>query len=344
MRRSQRPPVDGAQADAHRSHAGSARRPPRLRGGPATPNGRQIGQGMPFISRRYCRLRVAPISEHTGEVAGLPVFWRSAPGSGTPTLYLHGVPTNSDDWLEFLRRGGGLAPDLPGFGRSGKPGHFDYSIEGYASFIEGFLDSLEVERVRMVVHDWGAVGLAFAQLHPERVQRLVIVDAVPLLRGYRWHRIARVWRTPVLGELAMGSMSARVLRRLSSEANAAPGPLPEAMLESIGAHLDHGTQRAILRLYRSAPPATLARAGEQLHRLRMPALVVWGERDPYIPDLFADLYAQALGSAELLRLPDAGHWPWLDRPELIEQILTFLGVNPPAASTVPSDSRLSQDL
>jgi len=287
---------------------------------------------------------VAPISEQTGEVAGLPVFWRSAPAPGAPILYLHGVPTNSDDWLEFLRRGGGLAPDLPGFGRSGKPGHFDYSIAGYAAFIAGFLDLLEIERVRMVVHDWGAVGLAFAQLHPERVERLVIVDAVPLLSGYRWHRIARVWRTPVLGELAMGSMSARVLRRLSSEANAAPGPLPEAMLESIGAHLDHGTQRAILRLYRSAPSATLARAGEQLHRLRMPALVVWGERDPYIPGLFADLYAQALGSAELLRLPDAGHWPWLDRPELIDQILTFLGAPRQAGPMVAPDPSRSRDL
>jgi len=298
---------------------------------------------MSFIYRRYSRLPVAPISEQTGEVAGLPVFWRSALGPGVPTLYLHGVPTNSDDWLEFLRRGGGLAPDLPGFGRSGKPSHFDYSIEGYAGFIERFLDFVEVERVRMVVHDWGAVGLAFAQRHPERVERLVIVDAVPLLSGYRWHRIARVWRTPVLGELAMGSMNARVLRRVSSEANVTPGPLPDAMLESILAHFDHGTQRAILRLYRSAPEPTLARAGEQLHRLRMPALVVWGQRDPYIPDLFADLYAQALGSAEMLRLPDAGHWPWLDRPELIGQVLAFLSDGLPTGSVAAPEPPQSPD-
>src|SRR6202035_2714289 len=104
---------------------------------------------------------VPEVSDETGEIDGLPIFWRvaaasadvGAPSSGVVPLYLHGVPNNSDDWLPFLQRGGGLAPDLPGFGRSGEPGHFDYSIAGYARFLEQFLDLVEVERVRLVVHD-----------------------------------------------------------------------------------------------------------------------------------------------------------------------------------------------
>ena len=90
-------------------------------------------------------------------------------------------------------------------------------------------------------------------------------------------------------------------------------------------HFDHGTQRAILRLYRSAPSETLARAGGDLGAIEAPALVVWGVRDPYIPARFAGEYAQALGHAELLELPDAGHWPWLDRPDAIERVVGFLG-------------------
>lgn len=267
------------------------------------------------------------VSEHTALLGDLPIFWRSAPtpgGAAAPALYVHGVPTNSDDWIEFLRRGGGLAPDLPGFGRSGKPGHFDYSIAGYARFIERYLDLLEVERVRLAVHDWGAVGLAFAQLHPERVERMVVMNAVPLLPGYRWHRAARIWRTPVAGELMMGLTTRPALRRATREANVAPGPLPESWLDSVLDHFDHGTQRAILRLYRSAPPAELARAGSELGALRMPALVVWGTRDPYIPARFAAEYARALPSAELLEFADAGHWWWLDRPDAIERVLDWL--------------------
>jgi pimeloyl-ACP methyl ester carboxylesterase len=278
---------------------------------------------------RYILGAVPEISEHNARIGELPVYWRSAPaaGGGTgepPVLYLHGVPTNSDDWRAFLARGGGLAPDLPGFGRSGKPGHFDYTIAGYARFIEQYLDLVEVERVRLVVHDWGAVGLAFAQRHPERIARLVVMNAVPLLPGYDWHRAARAWRTPLLGELAMGATTRWTLRRASRAANTTPGPLPREWQDSVLDHFDQGTQRAILRLYRSAPSEVLAHAGERLADIGAPALVVWGLRDPYIPARFAGAYARALGGAELLELPDAGHWWWLDRPDAIERVIGFL--------------------
>jgi pimeloyl-ACP methyl ester carboxylesterase len=277
---------------------------------------------------------VPDIAEHTREIDGLPVFWRSAPTptiagnayahNPAPALYLHGVPTSSDDWLGFLERTGGLAPDLPGFGRSGKPGYLKFTIEEYAGWIERFLDHVGVERVRLVVHDWGAVGLAFAQEHPERVERLVVTNAVPFLPGYRWHRTARIWRTPVLGELAMGSTTRWVLKQSTRESNAKPGPMPKEWLDSVMAHLDQGTQRAILRLYRSAPSEALAKAGERLSTLSMPSLVVWGAKDPYIPTRFAEEYARVLPDSELVVLPDAGHWWWLDRPDAIERVAEFL--------------------
>ncbi len=267
------------------------------------------------------------VADNTADVDGLPVFWRSAsPGNAdaAPALYLHGVPANSDEWLGFLERTGGLAPDLPGFGRSGKPGYLKFTIDEYAAFIERFLDAIEVERVRLVVHDWGAVGLAFAQAHPERVERLVVTNAVPFLPGYRWHRTARIWRTPVLGELAMGATTRWTLKQSTRESNATPGPMPGAWLDSVMAHFDQGTQRAILRLYRSSPSDVLAKAGERLSTLDMPALVVWGAKDPYIPTRFAEQYARALPNSELLVLPDAGHWWWLDRPDAIERVVEFL--------------------
>ncbi len=272
--------------------------------------------------------RVPAIRDHTQALAdGLPVFWRSAPTpqEGPPPLYLHGVPTNSDDWLVFLERSGGLAPDLPGFGRSGKPGSRAYTIEEYADFVEQFLDLVEVERVSLIVHDWGSVGLAFAQRHPGRIERLVIINAVTFLPGYSWHRTARIWRTPLLGELAMGATNRFTLRLSSREGNVTPGPMPESWLSTVLDHFDQGTQRAILRLYRSSPTARLEAAGADLGSLEMPALVVWGEQDPYIPARFGAEYTRALPAARLLALPDAGHWPWLDRPEVIDRVVDFLG-------------------
>jgi pimeloyl-ACP methyl ester carboxylesterase len=290
-----------------------------------------VGPYMSLAPRGYSRA-VPEVSDHGGELDGLPLFWRSAPIAGEPgaptPLYLHGVPTSSDDWLQFLARSGGLAPDLPGYGRTGKPGHFDYTIAGYERFLERFLELVGVRRVSLVMHDWGVVGLAFAQRHPERVARLVLLNAVPFLPSYRWHRVARVWRTPLLGELAMGCTGSFTLGLASREANVAPGPLPRAWLASVLAHFDQGTQRAILRLYRSSSPEALAAAGAKLGTLSMPALVVWGMRDPYIPEHFARAYTRALPDAALIELPDAGHWPWLDRPDAIARVVEFVNTAP----------------
>ncbi len=277
--------------------------------------------------------------------------------TGAVPLYLHGVPGSSDDWIAprehrairprwrrwwrarragdesvqpppydagFLERSGGLAVDLPGFGRSGKPGYLKYTIAEYERFIEWFLDRLAVERVQLVMHDWGAVGLAFAQRHPERVQRLALINAVPLLPGVQWGGVARIWRTPGLGELAMGCTSRGVLRRASARFSATPGPLPESWLDSVLEHFDQGTQRAILRIYRGASERELARAGAQLARLQMPSLIIWGMQDPCVPERFARAYADVLGSPQLIALPDAGHWPWLDRLDVIDTLCGFL--------------------
>jgi pimeloyl-ACP methyl ester carboxylesterase len=266
------------------------------------------------------------VSERSGELDGLPFVWRQADADdgAAPVLYLHGVPTASWDWVPFLERTGGVAPDLPGFGRSAKRGDLDYSIGGLVAFIERFLDEIvEIEQVRLVMHDWGAVGLAFAQRHPSRVERLVLIDAVPFLPDFEWHRIGRICRTPVLGELLIGLIWwPFVLRWLTRKSNVSP--LPEPMLTAMYKDFDPGTERAMVRLYRSASPAELTAAGADLRELAMPALVVWGDRDPYLPPSLGEAYARAIPGAELVRLADAGHWPWLDQPELIERVATFL--------------------
>ena len=66
--------------------------------------------------------------ERVDDVAGISTHWRKA--GDIPVLYVHGVPTAWWDWLPYLERIGGVAPDLPGFGASAKPADFDYSIDG----------------------------------------------------------------------------------------------------------------------------------------------------------------------------------------------------------------------
>jgi pimeloyl-ACP methyl ester carboxylesterase len=252
------------------------------------------------------------ILERDADVAGLRVHWRQA--GDRPVLYVHGVPTGSFEWVPFLERGGGVAPDLPGFGCSAKPADFDYSIAGYDRFLERFAAQAQLERFSLVVHDWGAVALALAQRFPDRIEKLVLFSTLPLLPGYRWHRIARGWRTPLVGELMMGAATRGALRRA----------LPPALADTAWECFDHGTQRAILKLYRSSPPDVLARAGERLAELRSPALILWPSDGPYIGPEFGEAYAGALGGPVELEFVDGGHWTWHRRPELVERAVSFL--------------------
>jgi pimeloyl-ACP methyl ester carboxylesterase len=252
----------------------------------------------------------------TAQLGEQLVHWREAASRGSvPVLYLHGVPNGGVMWTPFLERTGGVAVDLPGFGRSGKRADLDPSFAALGRFVGDFVDHLGLERVRLCVHDWGAVGLLWAIRQPERIDRVVVIDAVPFLPGYRWHFIARQWRRRVVGELAMGATIRPVARRLL------PAPLVDQVLEDF----DVGTQRAILRLYRSAPETALERAGQGLDRIAAPALVVWGERDPYIAPSFARAYAGALGGpADVEIAARGGHWPWLEDPGLVRIVTDFL--------------------
>jgi len=253
------------------------------------------------------------IAERHAEVAGVGARWLD--GGGPPVLYLHGVPTASFDWLPLLERTGGVAPDLPGFGHSAKPAEFDYSIGGYDRWLEAFVAHAGLERFSLVVHDWGGVGLALAQRFPGRIERLLMFSTVPLLPGYRWHRIARAWRTPLAGELMMGFTTRRGFRR----------SLPAAVADSAYDCFDHGTQRAILKLYRASSPEALARAGARLHELRCPALVLWPRHDPYISEAFGRRYTDALGGEARLETVETGHWSWHEQPELVARVAAFLG-------------------
>lgn len=254
------------------------------------------------------------MQEHSAEIDGHLVVWRR--WGDANVLYVHGVPDAGRVWTPFLERTGGVALDLPGFGRSGKRGDFPYDIDGYATFLGRFVDHVGLERVRLVCHDWGAVALAWAMREPERVERLVAIDVVPFLPGYRWHPVARLWRTPVLGEAAMGATTRLALRVVSG--------LGKQWARETMADFDPGTQRAILRLYRSADPDVLARAGDGLGRVGAPALVLWGGRDRYLPQRFGEELAARLPAAKSEIVSEAGHWPWLDDPAVIDRVAAFL--------------------
>jgi len=270
---------------------------------------------------------VAAIEEFELVVDGVRAFGRRVGGEGTPVVYCHGNPTHGEDWLPFLERGGpAIAIDMPGWGRSDRPdpGRFDYSMYGLSAFLEKCFEQLRVERRKLVVHDWGGLALIGAQKRPELIEKLVVIDAVPLLSGYRWHWIAQLWRRRPIGEILNRTTNRAGLALLLRQATGDRKSMPDEFVETIWRHWNPGTQAALLTLYRHADPDRLAMAGKNLCRITCPSLVLWADRDLYLPLKFGRAYAQALPSSTLQVVPAAGHWPWIDDPEVIDTVAKFV--------------------
>lgn len=268
------------------------------------------------------------IEEGRVRVDGVEVFFRRVGGEGTPIVYCHGNPSHGEEWVPLLERGGpALAIDMPGWGRSDRPdpARFDYSMYGLSAFLERCLEKLGVERRKLVLHDWGSLALIGAQRRPDLVERLVLINAVPLLPGYHWHWVAQVWRRRPLGEIANATTTKTGMGLLMRQARGDLSPMPPEFIEMIWSRWDRGTRAATLALYRHADPDRLALAGADLGRLACPTLVLWGSIDRYLPTSFADAYARALPDARVELVDGAGHWPLVDDPKIGDRILEFVG-------------------
>ena len=269
------------------------------------------------------------ITERPIDVDGVGVFVREVAGEGAPAVFVHGSPTSSSDWLPFLERieGPAIALDLPGWGRSERPStrEFDYSMHGLKRHFGRCLDALGVDRYSLVVHDWGLVGLLDALEHPDRLERLVSFNIVPPLPGYRWHWLARyAWRRRGIGELFNLGTTRPAARLVLRQATPRRGSMPDEFVDQVMEDRAGGTWPQMLALYRSADPEALAAAGYGLGRLRCPSLVLWPLQDPYIAIVFGRRLAARLPLSELVEVDGAGHWPWIDRPDLIGRALDFL--------------------
>lgn len=267
------------------------------------------------------------IEERKLVVDGLEVFYRQVPGDGTPVVYCHGNPTHGEDWVPFMEGGGpAVAIDMPGWGRSDRPDpkRFDYSMHGLSAFLERCLDELGIAERKLVVHDWGSLALIGAQRRPQLVEKLVVVNVIPLLPGYRWHWVAQIWRRRPFGEIANATTTRRSMSLTMRQARGDRSPMPDEFVEMVWRYWDKGTSQAVLALYRHADPDRLAAAGADLGKLTCPALVLWGDRDPYLPARFGHDFARVLPSAELEIVAGAGHWPWIDDPKVVDRVVEFV--------------------
>ena len=129
-------------------------------------------------------------------------------GHGDPILFLHGNPTSSYLWryiLPHLESGARvIAPDLIGMGKSDKP-DLEYRLVDHVRYVEGFIEVLRLQRITLVIHDWGsALGFHYARRHETNVKGVAFMEAI--VRSMTWaewpHTVRplfQAFRTPEVG-------------------------------------------------------------------------------------------------------------------------------------------------
>jgi len=236
-------------------------------------------------------------------------------GEGAPVVFVHGEPTWSFLWRKVIDpvcAAGfrAIVPDLPGFGRSDKPIDMDwYSYDRHAAALGDLLEHLDVRGATVVVHDWGGpIGLRAAIEHPERFERLVILDT-GLFTGHQqmtdaWIAfrdfVARTEDLPV-GFLVRGACHSDPGDEVIAAYDA---PFP-SVASKAGA-------RAFPLILPTAPDDPGGAAGqrvlEALREDRRPTLMMWADSDPVLPLKTGERFAEAIGREPPEVVAEAGHF------------------------------------
>jgi pimeloyl-ACP methyl ester carboxylesterase len=266
-------------------------------------------------------------------------------GEGTfdeAVVFVHGNPGAGGDWEPLMTRVAEfatvVAPDMPGFGGADKRVDRDYTLAAYAAHLGSVIDQLGIERVHLVAHDFGGpFALTWAAAHTEKVASVTLINTGVLL-DYGWHRLAKVWRTPIAGEALMRTSTPRVVRWILRHDN--PG-LPERWVNRIADHLmPRGTKHAVLRLYRSTRQRHMDALIEPLRAADLDALVVFGDADVYIPAVQAGRQRTVFPRARIEMLPGVGHWAWLEQPDRVAGlVIPFLRERVGSVAQHPTNTR-----
>ena len=262
-------------------------------------------------------------------------------GSGPVLLLLHGIAGSSRTWRDVIPRLTDrftvIAPDLTGHGHSEKPVG-DYSLGAFASGIRDLLEVLSIDRVTVIGQSFGGgVAMQLVYQHPERCERLVLVDSGGLGREVSWllrlmalpgseyvmpvifPSFVRDWGDNLFRMIdERGIRLSRITEMWSAYASLAESENRQAFARTIKSVIDPGGQTvsAMDRLYLASP---------------MPALIIWGDRDDIIPVSHAYAAHQAMPGSRLVIIEGVGHFPQIEAPEqFVDALVDFIDSTEPA--------------
>ena len=262
---------------------------------------------------------------------GHGVSYRQA-GQGPVLMLIHGITGSWRHWERVIaplaKSFTVIAPDLRGHGDSAKP-RGDYSLGAFASGLRDLMIALDHTEATVVGHSLGGgIAMQFAYQFPERCERLVLVSSGGL--GTEVHPLLRAGTLPG-SEFVLPLLSHDRLREGATRISGALGRVGldvgsdvAEIARGIGSLHDPETRHAFLETLRAVigPMGQKIDASDRLYLAEsMPALIVWGRRDPVIPIEHGEGAHEAMPGSRFEVFEDAGHFPQLDDPYRFAEVL-----------------------
>jgi pimeloyl-ACP methyl ester carboxylesterase len=270
------------------------------------------------------------------------VIYRIA-GSGPPVVLIHGMLNSSSHWRSVALNLAGehtvIAPDLIGHGDSAAP-RGDYSLGAHAASIRDLLAAVGIDRATLVGHSLGGgVAMQFFYQFPQRVERLALVSS-----GGLGHEVSPMLRTaalPGMSRLLSMTIHARLLGALQDTGGRLRdrghdwGVYLQAVTRALRPLENAGAREAFLQTLRAVIDVHGQRvsATDRLYLLgSIPTMIVWGERDHTIPVSHGRRAHAAIPGSRFRTLANAAHFPHLDDPDGLSEVLrSFIRETSPAA-------------
>jgi pimeloyl-ACP methyl ester carboxylesterase len=246
-----------------------------------------------------------------------------------PVILIHGYTASVYSWhrsAPLIADAGFrvIAVDLVGFGYSDKPRHFEYTIDAQARTITRFMDRLGIGAATIAGCSYGgAIAAVIALDSPERVDKLVLVDAV-INDGLRSHPFLRLASVPGIGEIVTPFVAdSRALLRHRSTGTLAPAnhhlitdDRIAAILRPLHAADGHHSLLATSRNWHAN------RITRDAHNITQPTLIVWGEEDTVIPVRDGYTLRDLIPGSRLMVIKNCGHVPQEEKPPLFSKLVS----------------------
>ncbi|MEL7533910.1 MAG: alpha/beta hydrolase [Bacteroidota bacterium] len=248
-------------------------------------------------------------------------------GQGPPILLLHGTFASLhtfDGWVDELKSSYRLIRlDLPGFGLSEVTEDHVYSMERYLDVIKTLLDELGLDRVTIAGSSLGGwLAWEFALDFPDLVERLILIDAA----GVEIHRHiplpVRLARLPFATKFAPLFINRPVIKHFIQEVYADPSKINPAVIDRYyELFAREGNPEAFLSIVNSK----FEDRAHELPRIQAPTMIIWGEKDRWLPLSNAYHFLNVLPQAKLIIYEDLGHIPMEEAPkETAEDVKEFM--------------------